>query len=210
MLKTFLLVSLLTMPSLARACCDIELKEPSTAVQVIAPSFTATKTDGPALLTVLGTFRNTTESTVSDLVVEAKLLDASGKVIDVLTQPVYGVLVQAGQDVAFRMQGAAAEQPSAYASVQARVTSGETQQSRQPRAEKDDGTQLSSLLMSWGPMLLLIVVWIYMARKYSGKGSVQDRTLDLIAEQNAILSKQLAAIESIAAAAEGSRPKNDA
>lgn len=48
---------------------------------------------------------------------------------------------------------------------------------------------------------MLILVWVVLARKYSGKGSAHQRSVELIAEQNALLGKQLAAIESIATAA---------
>lgn len=209
LLKTLIIVALLTFVKVSYACCESELKDPPASVEILAPTFSVTGTDGPQLLTVVGTFRNKTETTVGDLVVEARLLDTTGNVVDVLSQPVYGLLVRAGQEVSFRMQGPAAVQASAYASVQARVTSGVSQQPRPPRSERREESQLVSLLVSWGPMLLLIVVWIYMARKYSGKGSAQDRTIDLIAEQNVILSKQLAAIEAIAAAAGSAWPKTD-
>ena len=131
--------------------------------------------------------------------VEAKLADSTGKVIEVLTESLYGITVPAGQQVAFRMQGSAAASESAYASVQARVTSGETQKAR-PQQKPE--SRIIAFLVSWGPMLVLILVWVYLARKFNGKGSLQNRTVDLIAEQNAILTKQLAAIETIAQAAQ--------
>jgi len=118
-------------------------------------------------------------------VVEAKLADSTGKVIEVLTESLYGITVPASE--------------SAYASVQARVTSGETQKAR-PQQKPE--SRIIAFLVSWGPMLVLILVWVYLARKFNGKGSLQNRTVDLIAEQNAILTKQLAAIETIAQAAQ--------
>jgi hypothetical protein len=210
MFKKILAVSLIAMTGSAFACCNSELKYPDEAVKVVGPTVTTSKTDGPLLVTVLGTFQNTTEHPVSELVVEAKLIDSTGKTVDVLTQPVYGIVVPAGHQVAFRMQAPAAAKESAYASVQARVTSGESHLPSQPRAEQKDENPYIAFLVSWGPMLLLIAVWIFWARKYSGKGSPQHRSLDLIAEQNVMLAKQLTAIESIALSARASQPRGEA
>ncbi|MFG5411197.1 FxLYD domain-containing protein [Piscinibacter sakaiensis] len=102
------------------ACNEHDLEDPSL-VQVLQPSLTTSKSDGPVLVTVIGTFKNTSPNRVENLVVEAKLTDAQGKVIDVLTQPVYGVAVAAGQEVAFRVQGQAAAAQASYSGVQVRV-----------------------------------------------------------------------------------------
>ncbi len=52
--------------------------------------------------------------------------------------------------------------------------------------------------MAWGPMLLLIVVWLLLARKASSKGSFQERMLAGMQEQNALLGRQVSALEAIA------------
>ena len=49
-------------------------------------------------------------------------------------------------------------------------------------------------------MILLILAWIFLARKYSGKGSNQAKMLTVIGEQNALLTKQISALETIASA----------
>ena len=63
------------------------------------------------------------------------------------------------------------------------------------------------LLISSFPILLLIAVWIYFIRRYSGKSSPQNRSLDLIDQQNEMIQKQGEAIERIANALEAD--KND-
>ncbi len=201
MLKHLLAISLFTMAGTAFACCNSELKAPSSAVKVIDPTFSVRMAESRPVVTVLGTFQNTTENTVGSLVVEAKLTDSAGKLVDVLTEALYGINVPAGQQVAFRMQGAAAANESAYAGVQARVTSGETQQAK-PRGEQKTDNRFVSFLITWWPVLLVVLVWLYLIRKQTGKNSPQNRALNLIAEQNIILTKQLAAIETIAAAAQ--------
>jgi ATP-dependent Zn protease len=192
----------------AMACNEHDLEDPSL-VQVLQPSFTTSKTDGPVFVTVIGTFKNTSSNKVENLVVEAKLTDAQGKVIDVLSQPVYGVAVPAGQEVAFRVQGQAAAAQASYSGVQVRVSSGESHIARQPRPPAKEASPWLDVLVSWGPMLLLILVWVVLARKYSGRGSTQDKMLLAVNEQNALLARQLSAIESIAQAAK-SAPRGEA
>ena len=198
---------LLVLTQQAVACNDHDLEDPS-AVQILHPTVSTSKSDGPVVLTVLGTFKNTTPTKVDNLVVEAKLTDAQGKVIDVLSQPVYGVAVPAGQEVAFRVQGQAAASQSSYAGVQVRVTSGEAHLAKPTRQPSQEKSAWLDVLLSWGPMLLLILVWVFLARRYSGKGSTQDKMLAAVNDQNALLARQLAAIESIAAAARP--PKGEA
>jgi ATP-dependent Zn protease len=210
MIKIFLAMLLIPFTQLAVACNDHDLVDPSNSVQVVETSVSTSKADGPLFVTVFGSFKNTTPNKIDNLVVEAKLTNSNGKVIDVLTQPVYGIVVPASQQVAFRLQGPAAATQGAYSGVQVRVTSGESHPPRDTRPAKSDATPWLDFLISWGPMLLLVLVWIFLARKYNGKGSVQHRMLGAIGEQNTLLAKQLAAIESIASAAHGAKGKGDA
>ena len=106
---------LLAVMQTAAACnSNKDLEEPS-AIQVLQPTVSTLKTDGFVSVTVLGTFKNTTATKVDNLIVEAKLTDEQGKVIDVLSQPVYGIAVPAGEEVAFRINGQATAAQSAIA-----------------------------------------------------------------------------------------------
>ena len=64
-------------------------------------------------------------------------------------------------------------------------------------------------LISWVPMVIFIGVWMFLARKYSGKGSIQDQMLTAISNQNSLLTKQITAIESIASAANSKKSANN-
>lgn len=200
---------LILLASSSFAFVDHDLKDPSASVQIMDAAVKTSKSDGLLFVTVLGTFKNTTESKIDNLVVEAKLTDTGGKVIDVLSQPIYGLVVPAGQQVAFRLQGPAAAAQGAYVGVEARVVSAEAHTSSIPRLDQPETNRFVDFLVSWGPMLLLIAVWIFLARKYSGKGSTQDKMLAAINEQNALLAKQVSAIEIIAAAAHQNAVSHD-
>lgn len=212
-MKSHLILLLALFSFKASACVDHQLRDAAASVQVVEPSVTAAQRDGCVLLTVLGSVKNNGGERVESLLVEAKLKDASGKTIDVISQPVHGLVVPAGQQVAFRLLAPAAAAPAMYAGVEARVVSAEAHVPFVPpppaRAENEPNVFVS-LLVSWAPMLLLIAVWVLLARKFSGKGSTQDKMLTAIGEQNALLARQIAAIEAIASAAAAKKAANEA
>lgn len=182
------------------------LKDPSAAVQVVNAQVRVTPAKDKCCtnVAVLGEFKNLTPTPVSELVVEAKMLDATGQTIDVLTQSVYGVVVMPGDQVAFKVSGNGASAPEAYAQVQARVTSGEAGEVEDvPNLRGEPVGWFQSwgepLLISWGPMLLLIGVWVAVLRNGGGKKSQGNRTLALIEEQNALIARQAVALETLAA-----------
>ena len=61
---------------------------------------------------------------------------------------------------------------------------------------------LFDYLVSWGPMLLLIGVFVFFIKRVSGKGSLQNRTLALLESQSIHLETQLRLLERLAVAAE--------
>ena len=209
-MKNLIPLLFVLLASRAVACADHDLPNPNSSVQVVEATVTTSRTEGPLFVTVLGSIKNVTGSKIDNLVVEAKIIDTSGKVVDVLSQPIYGLVVPAGQQVAFRLQGTAAAKEVLYAGVQMRVVSAEAHAPSVARVTKQESNQFVDFLISWGPMLLLIAVWILLARKYSGKGSTQAKMLVAVGEQNALIAKQIAAIEAIAFAANSRKAAGDA
>lgn len=178
-----------------------DLLDPANEVQVVDASVTTTKTDGELLVTVIGELRNTTNKKIDELIVEAKLMNSSGEVIDVINEPVYGLVIPAGQQVAFRLQAPAATDKNYYSGVKVRVVSGEqrTEKQKQKQKQKLPSRYLEAFI-TFLPMLIFILVWILMARKYSGKDSNPAKMLIAIYEQNVLLEKQVTALEAIASA----------
>lgn len=202
MIKHIITAAIICSSSIAIAYTDEhDLTNPSQSLKVTDSTFTIIPIEGRQTLTVIGTFKNTTANKIDNVVVEAKFMDSNKKVVDVMTQPVYGIVVPANQEVSFRLQGLLGASQNSYSAMEARVSSGETHIERQASKKKSEDSLFMTLLISWGPMLLLIGVWMLFMKKYNGKNSAQNRTLDLIAEQNLLFTKQLSAIENIADAA---------
>jgi ATP-dependent Zn protease len=197
----------LAMSASAMACNDHELQRPDEALLVVESSVSTAQAQGPMLVTVIGQLKNTTDEKIDNLVLEARLTDAAGKVIDVLSEPIYGLVVPPGEQVSFRLQGAAATTHATYANAQVRVVSAESHAKESSSSSPARKNQWVDLAVSWGPMLLLVLVWIYLTRKQSGKGSYQDKLLNAMNEQTALLTRQSAAVEAIAAALSSSNRK---
>ena len=191
------------------------LENASAAVQVVDAQLRTAEAPRGAGVTVLGELKNVTAIPVSDLVVEAKLLDAQDQLVDVLTEPVYGIVVMPGEQVAFRIHGLGTATRASYAKVQARVTSGETLRPVKAKAAAPAGWYQrwgKNLLFSWGPMVLLLAVWFALMRYGAGRKSPTNRTMDLMAEQvaqfqrqidvlgeqNALMARQAVALETLA------------
>lgn len=205
-LKRILVPVLLVLTTHALASANEDASATNPSLQVVQTSFNTVNANGTSVVTVLGDLKNTSNTTRENLVVEAKLFDSSGKLVDVISQPVYGLLVPANQQVAFRLQAPVAALPDAYASVQARVVSAEPRIEIASRPSSTNYSRVWSMLGSWGPMLLLIGAWFFLTRKYNGKGSAQDKMLHAIEVQNQLLERQIAAIEALASPAASRNP----
>jgi len=149
--------------------------------------------DDRSILTV-GALKNTSSSCIDNIRVEVRYFDAKGALIDTVTQQLYQVEAPPHEEVSFRVYADAAQIKAAYATQNVRVVSvGPAKKSKKP----EEKSLLLELIISWGPMLLLIGTWIVYMRK-SGVGS----TGKLIKEQNALFGAQVKLLERIATAIE--------
>ena len=194
MFRRLIAALLLTLVWPCMACCAAPLENPGAAVKVVDAKIVLRETDKSVYVTVLGSLKNETNQPVRSITVEAKLLDAQGQVVDVLTRYLDDIIVMPGDQVAFRIQDIGASPPASYAQVQARVTSGYDQRPQtQPKTKADSGVNsILSLIISYGPVLLLVGIWLlFMKRIGGGKKS-------LFAEQNALIQRQAVALEKLA------------
>lgn len=191
--------TLLSLSTSIMAACGKHVQFDPDKVSVTDTSISHSQSENTPLVTTIGTIRNASESIVEDIVVEVKYFNAEKKLVDVVTQPLYGIVVPASQEVAFRVRDAADKPKREYAASTVRVVSAEQRVVQQPQPTKS-AFSWSDLLVSWGPMLLLIGVWIFFMRKMGKKGSPQLRTVELIEKQNAVLERLAVAAEKTNAA----------
>ncbi|HLO94279.1 MAG TPA: hypothetical protein VK195_08175 [Burkholderiaceae bacterium] len=98
----------------------------------------------------------------------------------------------------------AAKTKEAYVSQEARVVFAEPRRPVQ-KAQPTVWSVLGEVLVSWGPMMLLLAMWALFMRRMRGKDSPQERSIALMQQQveaSAALGQSLqrmaAALESMA------------
>lgn len=177
----------------AFSACGQHLDFDPETISITETSISYSEGGNPPFVTTIGTIKNSSGSLIEDIVVEVKYFDADKKLIDVVTQPLYGLVVPASQELAFRVRDVADKPRAAYVSNSVRVVSAARLARQQP--QKKQNPLWLDVLISWGPMLLLIAVWVIVMRRFNKKGSPQVRHVELIEKQNAILGRLASAVE---------------
>lgn len=180
----------------AAAVCTYkpDFDDAGSAIQVAQPTFNWSAGERGAVINALGVLKNTSGACADTIVVEVRFFDEQKNVVDVITSPLDGIVVPASKEVAFRVQGPAAQPKSMYASMSARVVSAE-QRYRGTSQSPTWKSRLLDFLAGWGPMLLLIGVWLWLMRRYYGKRSPQQRTLELWEQQVELQRQHLAVMQ---------------
>ncbi len=176
--------------------------------EIVNDRFSIKAWDSGDYVFTIGEIQNNSAATLEDIVVEARFFDGDGELIDVTVERLYSIRVPPAETVAFRLQSLALAGQADYVSHQVRLIS--ASESRPCPQSSGGGSNsnfelIKKLLISSFPILLLIAVWIFFMRRYSGKSSPQNRSLDLIEKQNEMIEKQRGAIERIADALEADK-----
>ena len=200
--RTLLLLLALGLAMQVASACPPSEGPRGTAqdLTVVSPAFSVADDDDERTITTVGLLRNGSSACIDAIRVEVRYFDARNALIDTATSQLYQVEVPAGQEVAFRVRTDAARTKERYASQLVRVVSvGAPGKQKSPPAPESFLVQLVS---SWGPMLLLIGVWVFFMRKINRKDSPQAQSLRLIEQQNALFDAQNRLLERLAIAAE--------
>lgn len=152
------------------------------------------------LIIVLANATNTSDKALQNPTFEARLFDVQGKLVDAFTDTSYDLVLMPGQEVAVRIMDRARFGAERYARAQMRLVSGKFDN---PDEENPSGPGLNigltvrDLLMAWGPVLLLIGVWLWLIKRSNGL-HYQKEVLALMKSNNELLARQTAAIEKLA------------
>lgn len=163
----------------AAMACNDEYRGSEGALQVVSPSFHVS--DETRMVTTLGSIRNLAEVPMGEIVVETRFLDASGKLVDTVTQPLHGIVVPAGREVAFRASDMATRDKAAYASQEVRVASAESL-----------GTTVGTARRLWNEArgwLLLAAFFAVLVFLELRRGKGQDIGVKLLEQQNILLAR---------------------
>lgn len=196
-----MIIVLMTFSVFAVACTGNGNIDVSAAkITVSDTSISYTQDEGSRIITTFGLIKNATEACVGDIVVEVTYFDSQNKQVDVVTELLYDIVIPPSQEVKFRVRNAADKPKESYTSSSVRVISAEPRISKQSSQNKK--SPWLELLIGWSPMLLLIGVWLWVIRKYSGSKSPQQRSLAVLEAQLNTLTRQVEVLERLTAATE--------
>jgi ATP-dependent Zn protease len=185
--------------SIASACSESDELDTDQLI-VSQVSFNFSQNDGYNFITTLGTIKNLSNAKAEDLVVEVKYFNADKKLIDIVTQSLYGIEIPKGQEVSIRVRDVADRLKKDYLSNSVRIISANGRiVKHNPPPEKRSNWE--NIFISWMPMILLISVWIYLVKRQNKKGPVA-RSVELVEQQNQILTRQIEVLERISIAVE--------
>jgi len=202
-IKTVLFVMLMLLISIiSKGYADQDtIDNPGNILKISDTTFSYSKEDGHGNISTIGTIKNLSDMRIDRLVLEVKYFDQAKRLIDTVTQPLYGVVVPPSQEVSFRVLDVAAKSKEAYVSSSVRVVTAEQREACSSSSKNNTSIWLETFV-SWLPLLILIGVWIFFIKKMNKKDSPQRRSVELIENQNSILSKQLETLDRLASAVE--------
>lgn len=207
MIKRLLVAAAILVSFAARAACpgaSGSPPDPSSVLTVKMSTLDVLQEEERRNVASLGTIKNESGSCFEEVVVEVRYFDRSHALSDTVTQSLYGLVVPAHGEVAIRVVDGAAKPKDAYVSQEARVVFAEPRRPVQ-KARPTLWSTVGEILVSWGPMVLLMAMWAFFMRRMRGKDSPQERSIALMQQQveaSAALGQSLqrvaAALESMA------------
>jgi hypothetical protein len=171
---------------------------------VAATSMAVSEAGNRRLITTLGTITNPSVSCFDEIVLELTYFDKGGRLVDTTTQELRGVIALPKTDVNYRVVESVTKASDQYATQKVRLINAEKRYSRNI-PKKAEPSFVESLFVSWTPMIVLILVWIVIMRKYIGRRSPQYQTVSILERQLAVSEAHLKAFERVAAALESHR-----
>lgn len=139
-------------------------------------------------ITCIGEIENLSAVTWDNIVIEVLYYNSSGKIIDTVTEHLYSSVLPANDKVSFRIRSQADKNKEEYVNHSARITSAEE---KTVCGAEESSSLLETLAVSWGPFLLLAIIWIiFIYRVYGRKASPQAKSIQLVSKQVELIERQ--------------------
>lgn len=181
--------------------------------EILEPKFNYQIYNGDPYVFSIGYIKNNSENPLEDITVAIQYYDQNGELVDAAFENLYSFVVPPNEKVAFKVQSIAAREKEYYVMHDVRIVSAAHEipcnQNTRSRAGNLNFDFVKKILISWFPLLLIIIVWIVLARKYSGKGSNQRRLVELMEQQVKYDEERNREITNIAEALRTKQSNND-
>ena len=184
-----LAVAILIYPTISVATTQTTETDFEDDLAVTETKVNYSKVEGYGYISCIGKIQNKSNVKYDELVFEVQFFNSNNELIDTITEYNYDLVVPADDEIAFRVKGGADKDKSEYQNHQVKITSARP---IVPYTSKKSFTNntIVKILISWGPMLLLIAVWIFFMKKQQGKGSPQKKIIEIQEKQCLLVEEQ--------------------
>jgi hypothetical protein len=141
----------------------------------------------------IGHIQNSGKYPLEDIVIEVQFFDGDGELIDVTRRTLYNIRILPKEKAPFKIETFAAHKQELYVSQEVHIIDADQDIPCSSNSKKGFISDLIGMLL---PIVIFFAIFILLMRKYQGKGSNQDklvnlmeRQVDLVEAQNIELSK---------------------
>ncbi len=153
--------------------------------------------EGRNFITVIGKIKSRSAVTLQNIAVEIQFYDSDKVLIDSVSEELY-IIIPPSEEMTFRVREVADKVREQYAHHVIKVVGAEQKETNQSSSR----TNFSALFISWFPMLLLIIIWLFFIRQMRKNTSPQNRSIALIEQQNNLFMNQNELLERLVSAVE--------
>lgn len=154
-------------------------------------------------ISCLGELKNLSENTYEYITIQIQYFNSDGVIIDTVTEELYSHVLPPKEIISFRARDQADKNFEQYKSHKIKITHAEIKYIQDYDSGQSKKNWVLRILISWGPMLLLIFVWIFfIMRMNKNKNSPQvqsvaalKKQIELVEQQNKLFEKLIEAIE---------------
>ena len=157
-------------------------------------------------ISCIGQIENNSDETYENLVIEVNYFNNNGDLIDTITDELYASVLGPYKTITFRVRDSADKSADQYSKHSVKLTSADKMCVDDYENTSDFKGLFWRLFISWGPMFLLIAVWIFFILRLRSKKSPQGQSLallskqlELLEEQNSLFSKLINSIDKLSA-----------
>ncbi|MEA3490802.1 MAG: FxLYD domain-containing protein [Campylobacterota bacterium] len=190
MLRTFILFCLLFMSG--------SLFADSYGGEIVDAKYNYRSYSDSSYLFTIGHVQNNGEYSLENVTIEVQFFNKNGEVIDVANKFLYGTTIAPKEKAVFKVQTLAAHEKELYASQKVRILDAKQDKPCNKRDPKEKSGFISELIGMMLPIIIFFAIFIFLMRKYQGKGSGQERLINLMDSQVELIKKQNGELSKIA------------
>ena len=173
-------------------------------IRILNSKFSYSDNKNDSYITCIGELENVSANAYGYITLQAEYFNNKGVIIDTVTEQLYSHVLLPGKTISFRVNGRAYKDAEQYNNHKIKVTYAELKCIEEYSPDQNKKNWMLRIFISWGPMLLLISVWIFFIYRFNrNKNSPQAQSvaalkkqIELLEHQNILFEKLIERIKS--------------